>query len=275
MQIIRDLASLRAARRAMAGRVAFVPTMGALHAGHIALIERARELADRVVASIFVNPTQFDESADLAAYPLRTAEDAAMLDAARCDLLWLPDAAEMYPDGFATTVSVSGVSVRWEGAARPRHFDGVATVVAKLFGQVRPDVALFGEKDWQQLAVVRRMTLDLDLGIEIAGVPTVRDGDGVALSSRNARLSASERAAARALPRALQAAAQAIADGEESRAVIERASLALTQAGLAVDYLALIDAATLDEPVSGRPKRIIAAVRSGATRLIDNFAVTR
>ena len=198
-----------------------------------------------------------------------------MLRAAGCDLLWLPSAAEMYPEGFATKVSVSGVSERWDGAARPGHFDGVATVVAKLLLSVRPDVALFGEKDFQQLAVIRRMVADLGLGVEIVGVPTVRDDDGLALSSRNAYLSSEERQSALALPRELQAARQEILEGKPVAATLFGAEEALLIAGFSrVDYFALVDAATLEplEQAAGT-MRLIAAAVIGKTRLIDNLAV--
>jgi pantoate--beta-alanine ligase len=264
-----------AALRGDGGSIALVPTMGALHAGHMALVREAKRLAGHVVASIFVNPTQFGANEDLAAYPRREAEDAAMLEAEGCAILWAPDAAAMYPAGFSSTVSVAGVSGGLCGASRPGHFDGVATVVSKLFNQIRPDVALFGEKDYQQLAVIRRMTADLDLPVRIVGVPTQRDADGLALSSRNAYLSPEERQAARGLPRSLVEAAQAIRAGGDVAAALDAARETLSQAGFAaVDYFELRDASTL-EPMSAldRPARILAAARLGRTRLIDNLAL--
>ena len=280
MQIVRDTDALRravAGLRADGGRIALVPTMGALHAGHMALVAAARRVSGHVVASIFVNPTQFGPSEDLASYPRREAEDAAMLEAQGCAILWAPDAATMYPEGFSTSIRVAGVSEGLCGAARPGHFDGVATVVAKLLAQVRPDVALFGEKDYQQLAVIRRMVRDLDMAIEIIGVPTQRDADGLALSSRNAYLSAEERIAARALPRVLGETAQAIREGGDVATALAAAAAKLASAGFdAVDYVELREADTL-APLDrlDRPARLLAAARIGKTRLIDNIVVDR
>jgi pantoate--beta-alanine ligase len=257
------------------GTIALVPTMGALHAGHLALVEEARQRADAVVATIFVNPTQFNDPSDLARYPRTESEDARQLAVAGCDLLWMPPVAAIYPNGFATTVSVAGVSERWEGEARPGHFDGVATVVAKLLLAVGPDVALFGEKDFQQLAVIRRMVTDLALTVEIVGVPTVRDADGLALSSRNVLLSPDERSAAVALPRALSTARESILAGEEVALALESARQALRDAGFSrIAYVALVDSSTLEpfDHLSG-DARLIAAATIGSTRLIDNIVV--
>lgn len=275
MQTIRDLPALRAALAALHGgtrRVALVPTMGALHAGHMALVAEAKRLADHVVVSIFVNPMQFGPNEDLSAYPRREMADSRMLSEAGVDALWLPPVEVMYPDGFATTVSVSGVSERHDGAHRPGHFDGVATVVTKLFNQVKPAVALFGEKDFQQLAVIRRMVSDLDMDIEIVGVPTQREDDGLALSSRNVYLSAEDRARAVALPRALGDAQRMIEGGSDVDAALSTAKEALAKAEFSVDYLTLVDAETLGEPGDG-PRRLLVAARIGGTRLIDNIIV--
>jgi pantoate--beta-alanine ligase len=278
MQIIREMGDLAATLREWreAGlTIALVPTMGALHAGHMALIDAARSKADRVVASIFVNPLQFGPSEDLDRYPRREAEDARLLEHHGCDLLWMPTAAQLYPPGFATTVSVSGVSERWDGAARPGHFEGVATVVAKLFTSVRPDMAFFGEKDFQQLAVIRRMTADLGLAVTIHGVDTVRDTDGLALSSRNAYLTADERLRALALPKALQQAREAILRGELVETILQEARRRLAEGGFSrIDYFALVDSATL-EPLAkaSGEMRLIAAAVMGNTRLIDNIRV--
>ncbi len=278
MQTVRDLNELRAAIaafRAEGARIALVPTMGALHAGHIALIDAAKRAGTKVVASIFVNPTQFGPNEDLARYPRREAADSRMLAEAGCDLLWLPTVETMYPDGFASTVSVAGVSETLDGAARPGHFDGVATVVTKLFNQVSPDAAFFGEKDYQQLQVIRRMVNDLDFAIDIVGVPTQRDDDGLALSSRNIYLDEEERAKAVALPRALGVAARAIARGIPAEEAAAEAQTSLVAAGFTVDYVTLVDSETLAaNPGADRPRRLLAAARMGQTRLIDNIAVT-
>ncbi len=275
MQTIRSSEELAFARGEMRGTLALVPTMGALHAGHMALIAEAKARADKVATTIFVNPMQFGTGEDLSRYPRREADDARMLKDAGCDLLWMPSVSDIYPDGFATTVQVSGVSERWEGEARPGHFDGVATVVAKLLLSVRPDFALFGEKDFQQLAVIRRMVSDLAIPVEIVAVPTVREADGLALSSRNAYLLPEERQQALALPRALEAARAAILSGTQVADVLAEARNSLLDGGFSrVDYFALVDAETL-EPLD-KPAgeiRLIAAAVIGTTRLIDNIPV--
>jgi pantoate--beta-alanine ligase len=269
-ELARALAGLR-----RDGAIALVPTMGALHAGHLALVEEAKRRAQRVIATIFVNPLQFGEGEDLGRYPRREADDAAMLDAAGCDLLWMPPVEAIYPEGFSTTVHVSRVSERWEGEARPGHFDGVATVVAKLLLALGPDVAVFGEKDFQQLAVIRRMVADLAIPVEIAAVPTVREADGLALSSRNAYLSPDERRRAVALPDALRAAREAVLGGTPVGTALRQAKQSLVDAGfLRIDYLALVDAETLDPlDAQGGNMRLVAAAVIGSTRLIDNLAI--
>ena len=277
MQTIRQLDLLRggiAEFRSGGAVIALVPTMGALHAGHMALIEAAKRPGVRVVASIFVNPKQFGPNEDLSRYPRKETADTRMLKEAGCDLLWMPPVEVMYPEGFATNVSVADVSEGLDGAARPGHFDGVATVVSKLFNQVRPDIAWFGEKDYQQLAVIRRMVADLDFGIEIMGLPTQREDDGLALSSRNVYLDDDQRSRAVALPRALGVAAKGIGKGDDVEAVLLAARESLAAAGFEVDYVTLVDAETLEEgPAAGRPCRLLAAAKMGGTRLIDNIAV--
>lgn len=275
MQIVRSHEELARARRGLEGTLALVPTMGALHAGHLALIEEAKQRAHAVAATIFVNPMQFGAGEDLDRYPRQETEDARKLEQAGCNLLWLPTAEQIYPRCFATTVHVAGVSDRWEGEARPGHFDGVATVVAKLLLSVRPDVALFGEKDFQQLAVIRRMATDLDLPVEIVGVETVREPDGLALSSRNAYLSLDERRRAPALHRALANARRAILGGQPVKNTLGEARAEILQAGFSrIDYVALVDAATLEPVEQGKgAMRLIAAAVIGSTRLIDNLPV--
>ena len=277
MQIIRDFAGLPSALgHFRAETLALVPTMGALHAGHLALIAEARRRADRVAATIFVNPLQFAAGEELDRYPRQEAVDTTLLEEAGCDLVWLPTVADLYPPGFATNVSVTGISERWDGAARPGHFDGVATVVAKLLIATMPDVALFGEKDYQQLAVIRQLVRDLGLPTEVVGVPIVRDPDGLALSSRNAYLSADERARAVALPLALNEAREAIrAEPQAVARILRTARTRLANAGFGpIDYVALTDAETL-EPLEAfdRKARLAAAATLGSTRLIDNLEV--
>ena len=282
METLTNLPDLRAAldnlRRS--GPVALVPTMGALHEGHLTLIRRAADLAPNVVVSIFVNPTQFGPNEDLAAYPRQLAEDERLLEAEGVQVVWVPTVGEVYPHGFATSVSVKDLSEGLCGAWRPGHFDGVATVVAKLFNQVSPDFAVFGEKDWQQLAVIRRMARDLDLSQPLAscivGVETVREADGLAMSSRNRYLSPADREAAGALPREMKAAIEAIEEGADVLPALEKLEVDLIDAGFAsVDYATLVDAESLSplHDTQHAPMRLAVAARIGGTRLIDNMAV--
>jgi pantoate--beta-alanine ligase len=276
---VRTLPALRRALRGFrdAGdTIALVPTMGALHAGHLALVRQARKRAARVVVSIFVNPTQFAPHEDLASYPRTFDADLAALAREEVDLVWAPNAADMYPAGFATRIVPEGAAIAGlEDKFRPHFFGGVATVVAKLLIQVLPDVAVFGEKDFQQLKVVTRLAADLDLPMTIVGAPTIREPDGLALSSRNAYLAPAERAQAPVLHRVLQDCAQAIADGQPIDHVLAHGRAAITSAGFALDYLDARHADTLAPVGSGHegPTRLLVAAKIGKTRLIDNVAV--
>lgn len=283
MQTTNSLDMLRKALvdlRADNARIGLVPTMGALHEGHLTLMREAKAKCDHVVASIFVNPTQFGPNEDLDAYPRQLEEDSAMLEAEGVALLWAPTVDVMYPDGFVTNISVSGVSEGFCGASRPGHFDGVATVVCKLFNQVMPDMAFFGEKDFQQLAVIRAMARDLDLTRphvgNIVGVPTVREADGLAMSSRNRYLSPEHRAAATALPNGMKLAIAEIEAGQAPDAALDTLKRVLVESGFdSVDYAALADANSLRllDSTPRAPARLLVAARIGKTRLIDNMAV--
>jgi pantoate--beta-alanine ligase len=280
MQTVHQLDPLRSAVEALRrdGPLALVPTMGALHDGHMALVREARRRAARVAASIFVNPRQFGAGEDLAAYPRQLERDLELLAGEGVSLVWAPSVEQMYPAGYATNISVSGVSEGLCGGSRPGHFDGVATVVCKLFNQVRPDMAFFGEKDWQQLAVIRRMVRDLDLvrphADAIHGVATVREADGLAMSSRNAYLTPEQRRQAAALPDAMRTAIAAIEAGTEVAAALAGLRSALLAGGFAsVDYAELRDADSLAPLVApgAAPARLLVAARIGRARLIDNM----
>jgi pantoate--beta-alanine ligase len=277
MKTIRTVAGIRenvAAARAAGRSIGLVPTMGAFHGGHHALMRAARERCDEVVVWLFVNPTQFNEASDLADYPRDEARDAAEAEALGVDVLYAPAVEEVYPPGFATTVRVEGLSDVLEGAERgPGHFAGVCTVVTKMLNMVTPDVAFFGQKDAQQVAVLRRMVRDLDMPVELVVIPTVRDPDGLALSSRNARLDADERRRAVALSRGLRAAEAAVAAGERDAAAVAGAARAAMDS-VEPDYLALVDPESF-EPVQNVNGRVLVAVaaRIGATRLIDNTVI--
>jgi len=283
VQTVKSLDMLRkslAELRAEGGSIGLVPTMGALHEGHLTLMRQAKAKCDHVVASIFVNPTQFGPNEDLDAYPRQLAEDSAMLEAEGVALLWAPTVDAMYPPGFATNISVSTVSEGFCGASRPGHFDGVATVVCKLLNQVMPDMAFFGEKDFQQLAVIRAMARDLDLTRprvdNIVGVPTVREADGLAMSSRNRYLSPEHRAAATALPNGMKLAIAEIEAGQTPDAALDTLKRVLIESGFdSVDYAALADASSLEllDSTPKAPARLLVAARIGKTRLIDNMAV--
>jgi pantoate--beta-alanine ligase len=276
MRTLRTVAELRAALaqpRRTGARIGLVPTMGAFHAGHLSLMERAREDCDEVVVSLFVNPTQFNEGADLDAYPRDESRDAALAAEIGVDLLFAPPLHEVYPDGFAATVSVGGLAERLEGAHRGRgHFDGVTTVVTKLFNMVAPDVAYFGQKDAQQALVIRKLVRDLDIPVQIEVCPIVREPDGLAMSSRNVRLSPDERERALGLHRALEAASRSVADGERSVPAVRALALAeLQEAGVETEYFELVSSDTLAQVLEiDGPVLAVVAARVGDTRLIDN-----
>jgi pantoate--beta-alanine ligase len=274
VQAIEDVRAASREARAAGRSVGLVPTMGAFHAGHAALMRAARAACDLVVVSLFVNPTQFDDPADLAAYPRSEEADAAMAAELGVDVLWAPSAEEMYPEGFSTRIAVAGLGEVLEGAQRgPEHFAGVCTVVAKLLNAVEPDVAYFGQKDAQQVAVLRRLVRDLNFGARIEVVPTVREPDGLALSSRNVHLKGGDRARAVALSRALDAARGAVAGGERDAARVRAAALEAL-GDVEPEYLALVDPDTLT-PLSTVNGRVLVAVaaRVGSTRLIDNTLI--
>jgi pantoate--beta-alanine ligase len=278
-RVVRDLPTLKrviAAWRARRDVTALVPTMGALHAGHLALVHLARRRADRVIVSIFVNPTQFAANEDLATYPRTWTADMAALGGAKADLVWAPSTATMYPAGSATRIVPEGPALAGlEDAFRPHFFAGVATVVAKLLIQCEPDIAVFGEKDYQQLIMVRRLARDLGLKTHIVGVPTVREPDGLALSSRNRYLSAKERAAAPTLHRVLDRCAADITHGKSAAGVLANGRAAIKAAGFSLDYLEARDAVTLAPlgETGNRSVRLLVAARIGKTRLIDNVGV--
>jgi len=282
MQTVAGIGALRDVLRGWRSeglRIGFVPTMGNLHAGHMSLLAAARHRADRVVASVFVNPLQFGPSEDFDRYPRTPEDDALLLEGAHCDLLFLPTVAEMYPEGKdqATRVIVRGLSETLCGAVRPGHFEGVATVVAKLFGIVQPDVAVFGEKDFQQFTIIQRMTCDLSIPVEVVGAATVRAPDGLAMSSRNRYLSDAERAIAPRLHAALRVAVGRIDAGDADYAALEAQGLAaLREAGMRPDYFAVRDALNLEPPApASRDLVVLAAARLGKARLIDNLRATR
>jgi pantoate--beta-alanine ligase len=278
IDVVRSVAALRAAthpHRQAKKRIGLVPTMGALHQGHLELVKVARRHADFIVATIFVNPLQFNANADLDAYPRDEATDLNLLAATGADLVFTPNVSEMYPKNFSTGVKVSGLTQYLDGPARPGHFEGVATVVTKLFNQAQPDIACFGEKDFQQLQVIRRLTRDLDLPIEIIPVPTVREEDGLAMSSRNRNLTEKERIAAALLPAALRQAVQELQSGSAAAPILEKTQAVLKSAGFSpIDYVELCDSETLQPLAAAREgARLFAAAHLGRTRLIDNWPV--
>jgi pantoate--beta-alanine ligase len=276
MKIVETIADFRKLRPKLAEPLGFVPTMGYLHEGHLELVRRARAENPSVAVSIFVNPTQFGPKEDFARYPRDPERDLALLEKEGTDIVFMPPAEEMYPPGFNSWVEVGSITEKLEGAARPGHFRGVATVVAKLFNIVRPDKAYFGQKDAQQLLVIKKMAADLDMGVEVIAVPTVREPDGLAMSSRNTYLNAEERKQAAVLYQSLKLAQKLYADGEkDAKTVREQMTALIGQQPLAdIEYISIADAETLDELDKLKPPALISmAVRFGKTRLIDNVVV--
>jgi pantoate--beta-alanine ligase len=282
LEIVRSVAALRNKVRAWRREgetIAFAPTMGALHAGHISLIKKANSLATRTVASIFVNPAQFAPHEDFASYPRQESEDLGKLHAAGCAMAYLPQREEMYPEGFQTSIAVSQLSQGLCSGSRPHFFGGVALIVCKLLNQVMPDYAIFGEKDYQQLLIIRRMTKDLDMPVEIIGAPIVREPDGLAMSSRNAYLNPDERKIAGALNRIIANIAAALEAGGDVRSAVDGGMAEMTKAGFSkIDYLDIRNAETLELQGPGpinAPSRVLVAANVGKTRLIDNWPVNR
>jgi pantoate--beta-alanine ligase len=272
MIVLRTVADLRAALKTT--NAGLVPTMGALHGGHLALIRQSADENERTVVSLFVNPTQFNDPADLAAYPRDFDRDVRLAAEVGADIIYAPDLTEVYPDDFATSVEVAGLTDRWEGKARPGHFKGVTTIVTILINSVRPARTYFGEKDFQQLVVVRRLHRDLALPGQIIGCPTIRDEDGLALSSRNARLTPEQRTIAAAIPKALLLMAKLVANGERDTRALIRASLNQLEQGIAVDYLTVVNPTTLEPVEIVTPgSRAMIAAKVGSVRLIDNIEV--
>lgn len=273
MKVLKTVEAVRAFRRSVPGSLGLVPTMGGLHEGHLSLVRLAQR-CDMVMVSIYVNPTQFSSTTDYQTYPRALEEDLAVLQSMNVAAVFQPSDLVMYPEGLVTTLKVAGLSEPWEGASRPEHFDGVATVVAKLLNITTPDLACFGEKDYQQLLVVRRLVRDLDMAVEIIAGPTIRETDGLALSSRNTLLSPSERSLAPHLKRALDNAARFIGQGRPAPRVLEDQIAALTSLGFRVDYLALVDGTTLEALSAPKPEaRLLVAAHLGSVRLIDNRAL--
>ena len=274
MKVLKTVEAVRAFRRSLSGSLGLVPTMGAMHEGHLSLVRLARERCDAVLVSIYVNPTQFNSTADYQTYPRALEDDLAMLTSLDVAAVFQPTDRIIYPDGMVATVKVADIGAHLEGAHRPGHFDGVATVVARLLNIATPDLACFGEKDYQQLLVVRRLVRDLNMAVQIIGGPTIRETDGLALSSRNALLTATERSRAPHLNQALDNAARLIGRGRPAPQVLEDEMAALTDRGFEVDYLALVDGATLDLLSDPKPEaRLLVAAHLGSVRLIDNRAL--